>query len=167
MAWEDFLALHDKGEYVDGQYLPPDAMVTGRHQQIIARLTRLLPATGAHAFNEWGWRPDAAQRKYSPDVMLVSGSLFPDVDQQYWQGPVDLLVEVLSPTNESKDWLRNTHDYAVLGCPEYWIVSPWGRRIHLFRLVEGTYVLDQEITTTTVLDRWGLTLDVDALLDGP
>ncbi|PRY11823.1 putative restriction endonuclease [Kineococcus rhizosphaerae] len=84
-----------------------------------------------------------------------------------------LLVEVLPPSNEAEDRVRNLHDDAAAGCPEHWIWSrrpapdsPWGRVVHVFTLVGGAYVLDQVITGSAHLDRWGITVDVEGLLEG-
>jgi Uma2 family endonuclease len=164
MSWEDYLARGEFGEYIDGFFFP--RMVTGEHQDVVQALYLLLAGTGRRVFATWGWRPTSAKRKHEPDLMVIDAEHVGRIDRssQYWDGPVALLVEVLSPSNESKDWVRNMHDYAALGCPEYWIVSPWGRAVHVFRLVDGAYDLDQVITSSQPLQRWDVTVDVDQLL---
>lgn len=142
MSWEDFLARDDHGEYIDGMYIPR-SMVTGKHQQLARRLANLFDAE-FNAYQEWGWRPTSAQRKYSPDVMVVARqydeALAAAEGRQYWTGPVELLVEVLSKSNASKDWVRNLNDYARFGAPQYWIVSQADEAIYVFELVDGVYV---------------------------
>ncbi|GAA4992773.1 Uma2 family endonuclease [Kineococcus glutinatus] len=164
MSWEDYLARGEYGEYIDGSFYP--RMVTGEHQDVVQALYVLLAGTGHRVFATWGWRPTSARRKHEPDLMVIDREHAGRVDRrsQYWDGPVALLVEVLSPSNESKDWVRNMRDYAALGCPEYWIVSPWGRAVHVFGLVDGAYELDEVITGVRELPRWGLAVDTDVLL---
>lgn len=164
MSWEDYLAQGGFGEYVDGVFYP--RVVTGEHQDLVQALYLLLAGTGRTVYATWGWRPSSAKKKHEPDLMLIDRDHVTEVDRssQYWDGPVALLVEVLSPSNEAKDWVRNLHDYAAAGCPEYWIVSPWGRAVHVFTLVGDAYVLDQVITGSAQLDRWGITVDAEALL---
>jgi Uma2 family endonuclease len=144
MSWEDFLALDDKGEYYDGYYLPPDPMTTRRHQRIIVRLQRLLEEAGAgQVVHEWGWRPTLAKRKYSPDLMVIDDRYGVELDEmdleQYWDGPVLLLVEVLSESNKQKDLERNVRDYAQFGCPEYWIIDQYEKTITVHLLRGGEY----------------------------
>ncbi|WP_432491251.1 Uma2 family endonuclease [Kineococcus gypseus] len=163
MSWEDYRALGDdvRGEYVDGAFLPR-GVVTGRHQRLIVRLANLLDRDGRQVFHEWGWKPGAD--KYEPDVVVIDAAAEVDEGAQYWDGPVLLCVEVLSPSNQSKDWVRNTARYARHGCPEYWIVSPWDHTVYVHRLVDGAYELDRALSAGThELERWGVVLDVGAL----
>ena len=163
MSWEDFRALGEdvRGEYVDGAFLPR-GVVTGRHQRLIVRLVNLLEGTGHRVFHEWGWKP--GPDKFEPDVVVIDAAEEVDEGAQHWDGPVLLCVEVLSPSNQSKDLVRNTVKYARHRCPEYWIVSPWDHTVYVHRLVEGAYELDRTLSASTAeLPRWGLALDVEAL----
>ncbi|GAA0321829.1 Uma2 family endonuclease [Kineococcus aurantiacus] len=110
-----------------------------------------------------------------PNLVLIDRDHPPAVDRsgQHRDGPVALLVEVLSPSHEATDRVRDLHDHAAAGCPEHWVwsrrpapESPWGRAVHVFTLVGDASVLDQVITGTAELDRWGITVDVEALLAG-
>ncbi len=58
--------------------------------------------------------------------------------------PPRLVVEVVSPGNESKDnYKRDYHDkrdqYAAIGIPEYWIVDPDRAWVMVGTLVSGAY----------------------------
>lgn len=152
MTWEDYLARDGYGEYYDGLFEP--RVVTGQHQRAVSRLNRLLEEAGRTVFTTWGWRPTAAHRKYEPDVMVIDRGHTIDDRSQYWDGPVELLVEVPSPSNEQNDWVRKMRDYAAAGCPEYWIVSPWAKALYVYVLDGRTYRLER--TVTDRLTKWGV-----------
>ncbi|WP_337061782.1 Uma2 family endonuclease [Kineococcus sp. G2] len=164
MSWEDCRALGEdvRGEYVDGAFIPR-GVVTGRHQRIARRPANLLESGTEHQVHDaWGWKP--GPDKYEPDVMVIQAGADVDEEAQYWDGPVLLCVEVLSPSNQSKDWVRNTAEHARHGCPEHWIVSPWDHTVYVHRLVDGAYELDRALSEGAVeLERWGIVLDVEAL----
>ena len=58
--------------------------------------------------------------------------------------PPRLLIEVVSPGNESKDnykrdYLAKRDQYAAIGVPEYWIVDPAREWVMIGTLTQGTY----------------------------
>ena len=59
--------------------------------------------------------------------------------------PPRLLVEVVSPGNESKDnykrdYLAKRDQYAAIGVPEYWIVDPAREWVMIGTLTQGAYI---------------------------
>ena len=50
------------------------------------------------------------------------------------EGPPDLLVEVLSPSNRGDDLLKKRALYARAGVREYWIVDPTNRTVEILTL---------------------------------
>ena len=59
--------------------------------------------------------------------------------------PPRLLVEVVSPGNESKDnykrdYLAKRDQYAAIGVPEYWIVDPAREWVMIGTLTKGAYI---------------------------
>jgi Uma2 family endonuclease len=50
------------------------------------------------------------------------------------QGPPDLLIEILSPSNRGHDLLTKRALYARAGAREYWIVDPVQRTIEVLTL---------------------------------
>nr|WP_228021688.1 Uma2 family endonuclease [Romeria gracilis] len=80
-----------------------------------------------------------------PDVMVLSEDLatalegasrstvMPDMP------PPLLVVEVVSPRQESRDYRYKRAEYAARGIAEYWIVDPMRQKVTLLEWVEGLY----------------------------
>jgi Uma2 family endonuclease len=65
-------------------------------------------------------------------VLLPGGKAQPFA--QGVQGPPDLLIEILSPSNRGHDLLTKRALYARAGVREYWIVDPVQRTVELLAL---------------------------------
>ena len=80
-----------------------------------------------------------------PDLMILSEELetamigvprstvMPDMP------PPLLVVEVVSPGQETRDYRYKRSEYAARGIAEYWIVDPMRQRVTLLEWVEGLY----------------------------
>ena len=55
----------------------------------------------------------------------------------------DLLIEVLSPSENKRRKQAKLDDYAKIGVPEVWIVSPEAEIIDILLLKDGRYELDR------------------------
>ncbi len=53
--------------------------------------------------------------------------------------PPLLVVEVVSPNQEKRDYRYKRSEYAARGIAEYWIVDPLQQRVTLLEWVEGLY----------------------------
>jgi Uma2 family endonuclease len=53
--------------------------------------------------------------------------------------PPSLVVEVVSPGQESRDYRFKRSEYAARGIAEYWIVDPMQQRVTVLEWVEGFY----------------------------
>lgn len=53
--------------------------------------------------------------------------------------PPMLVVEVVSPNQENRDYRYKRSEYAARGIEEYWIVDPMRQIITVLRLVDGLY----------------------------
>jgi len=101
-----------------------------------------------------------------PDVCVVCDTS--KYDKRGCVGAPDIVVEILSPSNNEKE-LKNKFDiYEESGVQEYWIVSPQDKTFLVNRLVDGHYVTSRpmvagDIVTTTVLP--GFEMDLKELFD--
>jgi Uma2 family endonuclease len=53
--------------------------------------------------------------------------------------PPLLVVEVVSPRQENRDYRYKRSEYAARWIPEYWIVDPIQQRVTVLEWVEGLY----------------------------
>jgi Uma2 family endonuclease len=53
--------------------------------------------------------------------------------------PPMLVVEVVSPDSEKRDYRYKRTEYAARGIPEYWIVDPVAEKVTILEWIEGMY----------------------------
>jgi Uma2 family endonuclease len=74
-----------------------------------------------------------------PDLMLLLDRADPRRDNRYWRG-ADLVLEIVSADEPTRDLVEKRREYQDAGIPEYWIVNPLNRRIIVLTLRDGAYV---------------------------
>ena len=73
-----------------------------------------------------------------PDLLLVTDAEDPRCRNDYWLG-ADLVVEVVSPDNPTRDLIDKRMDYAEAGIPEYWIANPVACTLTVLVLSDDEY----------------------------
>lgn len=127
--------------------VPPPTL---HHQHFGARLLRALGPVadrlGLLAVYETGlFEPDADPQNYRiPDVMITRPEHGTD---RGIEGPAELVVELLSPNDESRDKLPF---YAQMGAREVWIIDPETRAFEVYATVDGESVRVDEPTVLGV-----------------
>lgn len=143
---DDYLWLTDRSrrqvELTDG-YLEILPMPTRAHQRIVAFLysafRALLQPTGGEAlFAPLRLRIRSGKFR-EPDLLAVRDARDPRSGDRFWTG-ADVVLEVVSPDNPTRDLVDKRQDYAEASIPEYWIVDPRLEAIRVLRLDEDGYV---------------------------
>lgn len=116
----DFHELHD-GEVV---IVPPPSLA---HQEMQKRLERLLDALLAPtytAFNEFYYLLPTESRR--ADIAAIPSSKLQDSDRakRVYQGSPDLVIEILSPSNEYLDVDHIRSLCLKDGTLEFWVINP-------------------------------------------
>jgi Uma2 family endonuclease len=157
---EEYLALGGNHliEFTDGhvEVLP---MPTTTHQMILLFLLDSIRAFAAPS--RLGLALFAAlkirirQNKYrEPDVLFILNENRRYVGEQFWTF-ADLVMEVVSPDDPERDYVKKRFDYAEAGIPEYWIADPARKVVTVLTLREGAYAVHGEFgegtTATSVL----------------
>lgn len=174
--WSDeaYLRLTDSCnrlvELTDGmiEELP---MPTSSHQAILLFLYRLFhehlkPLGGVAMVSPLRMRiRDGKYRE--PDILALRDRSDERYQDRYWLG-ADVVVEVVSPDNPSRDRIDKRGDYAEAGIAEYWIVDPLIETITVLTLAERSYIEHRvfgrgERAASALLD--GLCVDVAAAFD--
>ncbi len=102
-----------------------------------------------------------------PDVCVICDKS--KLDAAGCVGAPDLVVEVLSPGNTKKEMKNKFEIYEEAGVPEYWVVHPIERTIHIYVLnAEGQYyglkpLTDEDEAHSKVLP--GLVVSMEKLFE--
>ncbi|MBS3948158.1 MAG: Uma2 family endonuclease [Dethiobacter sp.] len=76
-----------------------------------------------------------------PDILYVSSAGKAIKHKERIDGPVDLVVEVISPAKRRKDRLYKMEIYCKAGIPHYWLADPEEKTLETFMLKGGHYTL--------------------------
>lgn len=143
---DDLDALPDleRRELINGELLvAPSPSVD--HQEVIGGLYELLGGRrGIHGTGKAFLSPLdvrlSRRDTVQPDLFFVTTDhLNRFVERRYFDGPPDLVVEIVSPTSRIIDMIRKFALYERSGVPEYWLIDLAGRAVHIHRLRDGQY----------------------------
>jgi len=70
----------------------------------------------------------------NPDLLFVAKSRSRIVKATYVDGPPDLIMEIVSPDSESRDWREKYSNYESGGVREYWIIDPSSKHVEAYSL---------------------------------
>ena len=76
-----------------------------------------------------------------PDVSVICDPS--KLTEEGCNGAPDWIIEVLSPTTASNDYVRKLNKYMDAGVREYWIVDPEGKRVSVYEFGQGNTVQKQ------------------------
>lgn len=75
-----------------------------------------------------------------PDLILVSQERAHIIQETCIEGAPDLIIEIISPDSEERDWREKYHEYELAGVREYWVIDPYSQVVVIYRLTEkGDY----------------------------
>lgn len=141
---DDYLALGEgvRAELVGGEILVPPGPTHDHQHAVGALLVALTTWSRARQAGDVTCAPMDVHLPsgdvVEPDVVFVSTSRLAIVGR-WIHGVPDLLVEVLSPSNEQHDRVVKRGVYATNGVPEYWIVDLVARTVEVLVLEAGVY----------------------------
>ncbi len=139
-TYDDLVSLPDDGrryEIIEGDLYEMPAP-TWAHSTVIANLITALIPLVVRLGGLWRTAPldifFAGADPVQPDivVLLPGGEAHPTT--RGVEGPPDLLVEVLSPSNRAHDLLTKRALYGRAGVREYWIVDAEAQTIEILSL---------------------------------
>lgn len=84
-------------------------------------------------------------------------------------GAPDLIIEILSPSNNQKKLINKYEVYEESGVKEYWIIHPSEKTLFIYTLIEGKYIPSKLYTmghkvSSSVLK--GFVLDLEQVFEG-
>lgn len=143
ITFEEFLEIcnnsDNRYEYIDGQiYLLSSPTTT--HQRILMNLFAIF----YDFFKQDKCTPmiapyDITLKKHEeninvvqPDIMVICDLEEKLGEDDYYYGVPILVVEIISKSTRSKDYIRKLELYMSCGVCEYWIVDPYNKEAHVY-----------------------------------
>jgi Uma2 family endonuclease len=150
LTYDDLAALPDHGqrcELIGGEIceLPSP---TFSHQWAIVALIRLLSdwviprKLGVNVSAPLDVRFDP-RNTVQPDIIILSRERFHLLGRaalKLIDGAPDLLIEILSSSNQGYDFIKKATLYATFGVREYWIVDPMAKTVFVQVLRDNLFV---------------------------
>ena len=160
LSWK----IKERVELIKGKVFEMSPAPASRHQRISAKigfnLQKHLELKSCEVF----YAPFDVRLEKSADDKLVTTVVQPDIcvicdetkiDEKGCLGAPDLIVEILSPGNSSKEMKNKFELYQEAGVLEYWIVNPTDKTCLIFDLRDNIFVglhpLIEEDTITSPL----------------
>jgi Uma2 family endonuclease len=152
-TYSEYARLPDDGnryEVIDGEVLVTPAPGT-RHQWVDANLyLAVRQYTDRYALGITLWDVDllfVEGQFLRPDFLFVPASGRSGVTDRGVETAPSLVVEVLSPSSRSIDFVKKPRRYREFGVPEYWVADPGERVVWRFAFgagkTEGERVADR------------------------
>lgn len=85
-----------------------------------------------------------ADRRRLPDLLFLAKARLHLLRKNHVEGAPDLVVEIVSPESESRDWREKYLEYENAGVREYWVVDPMSQRVEAYALGGGRYSMIAE-----------------------
>ncbi|WP_194976122.1 Uma2 family endonuclease [Aquiflexum lacus] len=102
-----------------------------------------------------------------PDICVICDP--EKLDELGCVGAPDLIMEILSPSNNKKELQNKYEVYEESGVLEYWIIHPYEKTLLVYTLSDGKYIPSKLFTlgdhvTSGCID--GFVLDLEELFEG-
>lgn len=144
MSEEEFVAWCDedtRAEFVDGKVvlMSPEALVHVRITRFLVQFLGLYLEHRPHGEllgPGYQVRLRAGLRRV-PDLLYVAPEHEQRIQDTILNGGPDVAWEIISPDSVDRDWREKHAEYEAAGVTEYWIIDPYTRTVHLYRLDES------------------------------
>ncbi len=136
ISYEDFLVQYDgvRAEWVDGE-VELKMSVSDDHQRIgnflIRLISEFIESTDAGRLfqSEFQMKLVRERRGREPDLFFVAKSRLDRLQHNLFDGPGDLVIEIISPESVERDTVDKFEEYQSGGVPEYWLIDPPNRQV--------------------------------------
>ena len=147
VSYEEFLEIsansEERYEYIDGEiYLLASPKTT--HQKILFEMSGIFynwfkgkkctPMIAPYDIKLK--RNENSKNVVQPDLMVICDLEEKLGEDDYYMGVPVLMVEIISLSSKSKDYVRKLDLYMNCGVTEYWIVNPENREVQVFLFKE-------------------------------
>jgi len=126
-------------EWVDGEVVLMSP-VNLSHEKIFTFLDRVLGIfvekrdLGDVLTEPYQVRLVGIRRRRSPDLFFVAKDRLDILKKHHADGAPDLIIEIVSPESESRDWREKYQEYESAGVREYWVIDPMSQHMEAYAL---------------------------------
>lgn len=140
ISYEDFLVRYEgiRAEWVDGE-VELKMSVSDIHQEISIFLLRSMTEF-VEAFDlgrvfqlEFQMKLARERRGREPDLFFVQKLRLDRLQRNHFDGPGDLVVEIVSTDSIKRDYEDKFVEYESGGVPEYWLIDPITQQTSFFQ----------------------------------
>jgi Uma2 family endonuclease len=148
LSEEEFIAWRGaeaRAEWVDGRVI---LMSPGNYAHVdlqiwlggVLRFFVEFRQLGTVLGPEFQIRLAQQRRRRIPDLLYVSMAHQDRLRPTHLEGVPDLVIEIVSPDSEARDWREKYFEYESAGVQEYWIIDPASQHAELYILAgDGHY----------------------------
>ena len=127
-----------KGDLIDGHAII-DMSTSVLHERLFGFLFILLSGYAeerglGEVFGSRTTMKVDDENGYEPDVLFIRADRLGILGAKDAQAPVDLAVEIVSPSSGKRDRETKFEGYERVGVPEYWLIDPVRREAAFYRL---------------------------------
>lgn len=134
-------------EWIDGTVIKMSP-VHDRHDKITRYLAYLLgayleqrqiaelrqePFVMRYVFDEDG---EIKRRDREPDMQIILNANLENLMPTFMDGAADIVIEVVSPESQQRDYAEKLYEYEKVSVREYWIIDPLRKEARFYRLNE-------------------------------
>ena len=140
LSYEEFIAQTSDGtwaEWVDGEVL--FMTVANEHTDIAGFLQSLLRIfaeahnLGRVFFEPFQMKTGPNLPGRAPDVFFVANENLVQLKRFFFNGPADLVIEVISTESRSRDRGEKFYEYEAGGVREYWLIDPHRKQAEFYQ----------------------------------
>lgn len=135
---EDFLSLGELStpcQLVNGELIMSPAP-TPYHQIVLGNLYELIKGSSRKSSGTTLFAPVDlyidSKNVFQPDLLYLSVERSGFLTKKGIEGPPDLIVEIISPSNSYMDRYEKKEAYQQFGVTEYWIVDPANKTLEIY-----------------------------------
>jgi Uma2 family endonuclease len=154
---EDYMMLEEGAPFqlINNELIMSPAP-TPFHQAIVARISQIIlnfledKQMGGYTAGA----PDVVfdnDNVFQPDFLYVRYDRVNELVKDRIEGPPDMAIEILSPSNAYYDLIQKKEVYEKYGVKEYIIFDPFKKNAHLYALKDGVYYLHQRAERNELL----------------
>jgi Uma2 family endonuclease len=139
---EDFLLLAEiktPCQLINGELVMSPAP-SPNHQRVSKKLFKIIDKA-TQGMGELFYAPIDLyidnKNVFQPDLIYLSEENKKYLTDRGIEGPVDLVVEIISPSNSYTDRNQKKNSYLKFGINEYWIVDPANKTIEVYTPATG------------------------------